>query len=116
MERFFPEEAARLDFSQITFLEQEIATDVASGRQRTLDLIAQVRTRLGAAEVVLIHMEFEARYEPDFPPLMFEHFGMLRRRHRIPVLPIAVYITGGRGDDKWEVYRDQWLGETIAFL
>jgi hypothetical protein len=35
MERFFPDEATRLDFSQVTFLEQEIATDVGSGHQRT---------------------------------------------------------------------------------
>lgn len=83
MERFFPEEAARLDFSQITFLEQELATDVGSGRQRTLDLIAQLRTRSGDAELVLIHIEFEAKYERDFPPLMFEHYGMLRRRYRL---------------------------------
>jgi hypothetical protein len=116
MERFFPEEAARLDFSQVTFLEQEMATDVGSGRQRTLDLIAQVGTKGGEVELVLIHVEFEARYERDFPPRMFEDYGLLRRRHRIPVLPIVIYITGGRGEDKWEEYRDEWLGETIALL
>jgi hypothetical protein len=66
--------------------------------------------------LVLIHVDFEARYERDFPAQMFEDYGMLRRRHRIPVLPIVVYITGGRGPDKWEEYRDQWLDETIAFL
>jgi hypothetical protein len=43
MERFFPEEAARLDFSQVTFLEQEMATDLGSGHQRTLDLIARAK-------------------------------------------------------------------------
>lgn len=116
MERFFPEEAARLDFSQITFLEQEIATDVGSGRQRTLDLIAQAGTRSGAAELILIHVEFEARHERDFPSLMCEHYGILRRRHRVPVLPIVVYITGGRGEEKWEEYRDKCLDETIVLF
>jgi hypothetical protein len=116
MERFFPEEAARLDFSQVTFLEKELATDVGSGHQRTLDLIAHVRTRSGGTEFVLIHMEFEARYAPDVPPRMFEDYGMLRRRHRIPVLPIVVYITGGRGEDKWEEYRDRWLDRTIVLF
>jgi predicted transposase YdaD len=116
MERFFPEEAARLDFSQVTFLEKELATDVGSGHQRTLDLIAHVRTRSGGAEFVLIHVEFEGRYAPDVPPQMFEDYGMLRRRHRIPVLPIVVYITGGRGADQWEEYRDQWFDRTIVLF
>jgi hypothetical protein len=116
MERFFPEEAARLDFSQVTFLEKELATDVGSGHQRTLDLIAHVRTRSGGTEFVLIHIEFEARYAPDVPPQMFEDYGMLRRRHRIPVLPIVVYITGGRGEEQWEEYRDEWFDRTIVLF
>ncbi len=34
IERFFPEVAAHLDLSQVTFLQQEVATDVGRGRHR----------------------------------------------------------------------------------
>ena len=38
MQHFFPEDAARLDRRQVTFLEQETATDVGRGHRRTLDV------------------------------------------------------------------------------
>jgi hypothetical protein len=114
LQRFFPESAAHLELGRITFLEQEAAIDLGQGRRRTLDLVAEVGTREGPPELVLVHVELQARPEPDFPERMFEYYALLRRRHRIPVLPIAVYVTGGRGTRRWERYREEVFGDVIV--
>jgi hypothetical protein len=111
--RFFPDAAAKLDLRQITFLEQEASTDVGRGRRREMDLVAQVATRAGTPRLVLLHIELQARPEQGFPWRMFEYYALLRRRHRMRVLPIVVYITGGRGTDNWEVYQEDWFDEEI---
>jgi hypothetical protein len=51
LELFFPEVAARLDFTRVTFLDKEVFTDVPEGSRRELDLVAQVYTQDGAPEV-----------------------------------------------------------------
>ena len=68
---FRPVEAARVDFRDVTFLDKETATDLARGEQRRMDLVAQVRTRTGAKEVVLVHLELEGRMRRDFATRMF---------------------------------------------
>jgi hypothetical protein len=114
MERFFPDAAARLDLRQVAFLEQEMVTDVGHGQHGVLDLVAQVRTKAGAPELVLIHVELQARPERGFPERMFDYSTALRRRHRVPTLPIAVYITGGHGQEEWEEYSEEWFSESIV--
>jgi hypothetical protein len=111
---FFPAPAAHLDLDHITFLEQEAAVDLGRDRRRTLDLVAQVGTRDGPPKLVLVHVELQARPEPDLPPRMFEYYTLLRRRHRMPVLPIAVYVTGGRGTGQRERYREDIFGDLIV--
>src|SRR5438105_8436611 len=76
LERFFPEPAARLDLRQVTFLEQEIATDLGQARRRELDLVAQTATRSGEPELVLVHVELQARSAPDFPERMFQYYTL----------------------------------------
>lgn len=61
MELFFLDAAAQLDFSTVTFLDKEVFTDLPTGRQRTLGLVAQVQTPDGKRELVLIHVEVESR-------------------------------------------------------
>lgn len=113
MERFFPVPAARLDLRQVTFLEQEIATDMGQARRRELDLIAQTATKSGDPEMILVHVELQARPEPDFPRRMFEYYALLRGRHHLPVLPIVVYVAGGKSRRQWEWYREGVIGEQI---
>lgn len=114
MQQFFPDAAAQLDLSQVTFLEQETATDVGRGERRSLDLVAQVARRDGSTELILSHVELQARPEPDFPERMFEYCTLLRRNYRLAVLPIVVYIQGGRGRAGWEQYRETVFGEVIV--
>src|SRR5579862_3079888 len=78
MELFFPEVAARLDFSEVTFLMQEVFTDIPEGERRTLDLIAQVMTLEGEAELILVHLEVQAERRSVFPMRMSEYYMLMR--------------------------------------
>lgn len=98
MGTFFPDVAARLDFSRITFLEKELFTDLPEGEQRDADLVVQTYTLDGELEFVLIHIEVEAWRRGTFPARMHEYYMMLRLRHRVPVLPIAIFLSPGAGD------------------
>ncbi len=41
LELFFPDVAARLDFSRVRFLDKEAFTDLPDGSRREADLVAQ---------------------------------------------------------------------------
>jgi len=110
---FFPEAAARLDFREITFLDKEVFTDLPRGRRRELDLVVRLRTRDGRPELILIHIEVQARRTPPFPYRMFEYGAALRLRHRVPVFPIVVYLAPGAGGLGEEVYREAVLGREV---
>ena len=45
LELFFPDQAARFDFSAIQWLDKEIFVDPPHGERGTLDLVAQLPTR-----------------------------------------------------------------------
>src|SRR4051812_40936414 len=80
MELFFPNVAARLDFSRVTFLDKEMFTDLPRGDQREADLVAQVYTLEGQPEIILTHIEVEARRRSSFPERMSEYYWMLKLR------------------------------------
>ena len=106
MELFFPEVAAHLDFSQVTFLMQEVFTGIPEGERRTIDLVAQVMTLEGAAELVLVHLEVQAERRSVFPFRMSEYYMLLRLRHRLPVFPVVVYLVPGAGGLTQEIYKE----------
>jgi predicted transposase/invertase (TIGR01784 family) len=95
LELFFPEVAARLDFETLRFHDKEVFANVPAGRVREPDVVAQLQTRNGEPEIVLIHIEVQARPETDFAPRMFEYYSLLRLHHRVPVFPIVLYVRGG---------------------
>jgi hypothetical protein len=61
---FFPERAARFDFTAIDWLDKEVYADPLSGDVRRLDLVARVRIRPGNGQpprdvLALVHVEIE---------------------------------------------------------
>lgn len=51
-----------------------------------------MRARVDGEEVIL-HVEFQARHEPDLPERMLAYHALLRHRHRpLPVLSMVVYL------------------------
>ncbi len=64
---FDPETAARLDLDTMTFVNPEVFTDFPRGERRTADIVVQVQTLDGDAELILVHVEVQREREPDFP-------------------------------------------------
>ncbi|MDQ3813287.1 MAG: hypothetical protein M3347_04980 [Armatimonadota bacterium] len=105
MELFFPAVAARLDFSHVVLLDREVFTDVPEGALREPDLVARVNTQSGEPELILIHVEVQARRDRDFGARMLEYYMLLQLRYKLPVFPIVLYLergAGGLGADRYE--------------
>jgi hypothetical protein len=114
MELFFPNAAARLDFSTAVFLDKEVFTDLPTGRQRTLDLVAQARTLDGERELILIHVEVESRKQgKSFRQRMLRYYMMLHLRYNLPVLPVVIYLSRGAGGWGTEVYEQSLFGKQV---
>ena len=56
LDLFYPDIAARLDFGSLRFLEKELFTDFPEGSLREADVVAELETRDGAKELVLVHI------------------------------------------------------------
>src|SRR5579872_1107318 len=113
MELFFPTVAARLDFSHLTFLDKELFTDLPDGKLRETDLLAEVHTRDGEPELVLLHVEVQAKRQSDFPFRMWEYYSLLRLRHRKKVFPVVLYLAPGAGGRTKERYAEGLFEEEI---
>jgi hypothetical protein len=113
LELFYPDVAARLDFSRVTFLDKEMFTDVPEGSQRELDLVAEVYTLDGEPELVYLHLEVEAERRRTFPHRMFEYYALLRLRRKSPVFPVVVYLSPGAGGLTQETYTETLFGREI---
>lgn len=111
LELFFPAVAARLDFSRVTFLDKELFTDIPAGRRREADVVAEVSSREGTPELVLVHVEVEGRRRPQFPERMFRYYCLLRLRRALPVYPIALVL--GRGAAEEGRYEESLFGELL---
>ncbi len=111
---FYPAKAFRLDLRSVRFRDKEVFTDLPRGEKRLPDLLAEVRTRGGDKELVLVHVEVEARKRSRFEARMFRYYMALRLRHDRPVLPIALVLRGAqRGMDR-PVCREGVLGDEVC--
>jgi hypothetical protein len=109
-----------LRLSQVEWLDKEIFTDPPRGERRAMDLVAKLPTRKKAGAkakkkwLALIHVEVEAR--ASVAPLrrrMYEYHHELRRKHRLQVLPIALYLRVGRQGIGFDVYEESCLGHVF---
>ena len=87
MELFFPQVAAHLDFDRVTFLDKETFTDLPKGKKREADLVARVYTLDGRPEIILTHIEVEARRRGNFgerlvQTLSIQHVGFFLLNER----------------------------------
>ena len=119
---FFPDWAEVLDFRKVTWLEQEVFPDPPDGRRRAADLVAQVQTKVpfrtsGSAPsrhfVTLIHIELEANKSVvAMRQRMHDYYDGLRKKHRQPVLPIAVFVNVGLDGVGTDVFSEQIATES----
>jgi hypothetical protein len=87
LERFFPDEAARLNFDTLRFLGKEVFANVQArcGRRTWWPDSRQATD----TELILVHVEVQAEHRSDFARRMFE-YAVLRLHYRIPVFPIVL--------------------------
>lgn len=117
-EIFFPQWAARFDFTHVDWLDQEVFPDPPEGTRRLLDLVAKLKTkepvlddagRLSEEWLSLIHVEIESG--DTVRPLrrrMHWYYSNLRQRHELPVLPLAVYLNVGLEGLGVDEYREDF--------
>lgn len=110
---FYPEVEQRLDFGHIEFLDKEVFTELGEGSRREADVIAKLRTHQGSPELVLIHIEVQARTKPDVKARMFEYFSLLWSRYKLPIFPIVLYLYGGTEALAPEEYRMELFGREV---
>jgi hypothetical protein len=127
-ETFLPAWADRFDFPRVDWLEQEVFTDPPRGERRAVDLVARLPLRPGvppptataepaAAQpwLTLIHVEVESRDSvAPLRPRMHSYYEQLRRRHGLPVLPIALYLRVGLDGIGWDVYEETYWGHRLV--
>lgn len=89
IEGFSPELYPYIDFSKVTFLEQEVYLDYINGRKKEIDILAEVKLN-HQDKILHIHTEAQSIHEDDFPERMYLYFSYLYAKHRKPIQPIAV--------------------------
>ena len=98
MTLFFPDAARHIDFSHLSFLRQELFTDVARGDVRYVDLLVETKLK-GEDGVIVVHVETQAARQRDFHERMFVYFARLYEKLRKRIVPVAVFGYR-RGEDE----------------
>ncbi len=105
LQLFFPDLEARLDFETLLFQDKELFTNLPQGIRREVDIVAKIESYKQSPEVVLVHIEIESDWNRAFAERMYEYHSMLWLLYRAPVVPIVVYLRGGREGLTEEEYR-----------
>jgi hypothetical protein len=115
MELMFPNEAQRIQWESIEFLdtEEHAQTDEGQSFHRNADLVVKVATLNGADELFLIHVEIENPWRETLRYRMFEYFMFVRLRHRLPVFPIALCPERRTKPFEVESYREEIFGHEL---
>ncbi|PPT04967.1 putative cytoplasmic protein [Geitlerinema sp. FC II] len=89
LDLFFPAIAEEIDRDSITFLPQEVFTDITSGERREIDVLVRAKFRQQDS-FFLIHTEAQASAQTGFARRMFRYFARLDEIYGLPVYPIAL--------------------------
>jgi hypothetical protein len=111
-EEFLPEVASYTDFSNLEYLDKEMRT--LGGQRRTGDLLVKVRFK-GQKAAFLIHVEHEARRDPDIAWRLLEYVILDRLDSGLPVYPVLV-LAGPAGPAPTRPLRIEFPdGRVLAF-
>ncbi|QLE58259.1 DUF4351 domain-containing protein [Nostoc sp. TCL26-01] len=90
IELFLPEVLDYVNKDSLTFLPEEIFTDVTSGDKRKIDLLAKVKFR-EQETYFLIHLENQAYNQKEFERRIFHYFARLDAKYLLPIFPIVIF-------------------------
>jgi hypothetical protein len=111
---FFPDKATRLNFSTLRFLDKELAINLPGHTLRITDLLAEIETLDNQPELILLHVEIEARKKKTLPRRMFEYYSLLRVLQQKPVFPVAIVLLPKAGGFCWQTYTETLCGEELV--
>ncbi len=116
LELFFPDVAGRLDFDSLGFPNREVFTAFPEGQRREPDVVAELRTRSGEPEIVVVHVEVQADVRGDLGRRMLEYYSLLKAQFDAPVFPILLLLQGGQeGADTAEYRHEVFEREVLRF-
>ena len=108
---FLPQWFARLDFSRVEWLEQEVFPDPPTGKRGEMDLLAKIAAS-GQQQpqwLSLLHVEVDSG--DHVAPLrrrMHWYYTCARHKHDLPVLPIALYLGVALEGLGVDIYREDY--------
>ncbi len=59
---FFPKVYEHLDFTHVTFLQQEVFTDIIKGNKGTVDLLVETKIK-GEDALIVVHIESQSSWD-----------------------------------------------------
>ncbi|MEW5323467.1 Rpn family recombination-promoting nuclease/putative transposase [Geobacillus thermoleovorans] len=87
---FFPDVYEQIDVHHLSFLSEEVFTDITAGEKHRVDLLAETKLK-GEDGLVIVHVEHQSYTQRTFPERMFIYFSRLFQKHRRRILPIAIF-------------------------
>lgn len=82
---FFSNVTTYLEPSLLTFLDEEVFTDITAREQDEANLVAKVQ--FCNQVFFLIHVENQAKVQSEFSQRMFRYFARLYEKFALPVYP-----------------------------
>lgn len=109
----FPHADRMFDMNKgFTFLDKELSElypePDKDSSTRFVDKLVKVFMRDGREKYLLVHVEVQGQYDPEFPKRMFRYFYRIFDRHDLPVIPVAVFTgkDGKRMPDRYELINE----------
>ena len=87
---FFPNVYEHIDVHHLSFLTEELFTDVTAGEKHRVDLLVETKMK-GEDGLVIVHVEHQSYAQRTFPERMFLYFSRLFQKYRRRILPIAIF-------------------------
>ncbi|GAB6007113.1 Rpn family recombination-promoting nuclease/putative transposase [Geobacillus vulcani] len=87
---FFPNVYEHIDVHHLSFLTEELFTDVTAGEKHRVDLLVETKMK-GEEGLIIVHVEHQSYAQQTFPERMFLYFSRLFQKYRRRILPIAIF-------------------------
>ncbi|BBW98424.1 hypothetical protein GsuE55_32570 [Geobacillus subterraneus] len=71
---FFPRVYEHVDFNHLSFLSEEVLTDVTAGEKHRVDLLIETKLK-GEDGLIIVHIEHQSYIQPAFSERMFIYFS-----------------------------------------
>lgn len=109
-----PDLAAHLQAEGAEFIRDEFFADAPETKRRQVDLLAKVPTDRGEEELVLVHVEVEGQAGSGMGRRMWQYAMLIRSRHELPLIPLVVYLRGGKPGAHEEIHSEVVLGHEMV--